>query len=200
MTTVSVKANLSDKEIKKLFKKVGNEALFAEKSALRSTARKSRTSYVRSISQKESIPQRPIRKRTNHYPKKTDKTKQRAGFRLWVGVKNPITEKEVPKLLKLLKGLVFVATMPSGYSGSFVKGTRWENGRKNTYQTVPGQPNRFIRPDKQWTHLPVNTPKVSLADTGRELVNICTSAMRGTYPDELRKELTRRVARIRKRR
>lgn len=187
--------------LKKLLVQVGREAVWAEQSALRATARKGRVQYVRRMSSKLAIPQSPIRSRCKFYVKKPDLRKGIARAKMWVGGKRAITEKDTPKVLSSpgLLGRPFEAIMPNGKRGRFVRARDWETGPRNPYRRISR--HYFKRPDKQNTYLPIEFPKLllttkesqdTLEDSGRQ-------AMDNDYPKQLKKELETRIKRLRKR-
>ena len=184
----------------RLMKAVGNEAMWAEKSALRSVGGKCRTEYIRRMASKLQINQPAIRRRTKTFPTDFDKRKKEVAQRVWVGTKRPITEKDDPKVLAnvVARSSPFKATMKSGHTGMFVRTDSWRETHRNSYRRLSR--HYFKRPDGQNTYLPIVTPKILLStdESKRTLINACDGMMTSLYPTRLRKELVTRIKRLRK--
>ena len=200
MTAISIVSDLDDRFIRALFKQVQHEAVFAEASALRSAARKGRTQYVRRMSSKLGIPQKPIRSRSNFFGKKAKPNEASARAKVWVGGKRAITEKDTPKVLASpgLEGRPFTATMRNGKTGKFIRKREWKTGPKNSYRRLSR--HYFERPDGQNTYLPIAYPKLLLTtdDSQRTLIDAARQSMENEYPTLLKKEIETRVRRLRR--
>ena len=198
MTEITLKTSIDEKLVKEVFDLLGKEALFAESRALKIVARKGRTGWVRKMSTRLGIPQKPLRSRSGFFGKKIKSGKvAQARAKIWVGMKRKITARDTPKVLSKAKGQTFTATMRSGHRGTFTKQDNWITGPRNNYQRV--SKNRFVRRDGQWTHLPIDEPSISLARTpftDDVLISETKGAMNGAYDQELKKELLRRVEKI----
>lgn len=197
MSAIKVEQNFDETKLEALMLSLGEQGLIAQAAALKVVARKGRTGFVRAMASKLGIPQKPIRARSNFYGKKVDKTRNTARAKIWVGLSKKITARDTPRVLNKFKGKSFVATMPSGYTGTFVRADDWKKAPRNSHRRLTR--HYFERADGQNTYLPIEEAALTMEEEGPKLLlSNAKSAVTSAYPKELERALLRRVPKVRR--
>ena len=158
--------------------------------ALNKTAQKSATGTRRQLAPAVGLAQKEIKSRVKYF--KTNAKNLAAS--VWIGVKAGIPLSKVGGARMSLRGVIkagknnvqtFRARMPSGYVGSFVR--------------KPGARHKE-RPDGQMSELPIEEPKIRLAEPGKPIIKrVTTEFMRSFFPKELQRLINRTNAQAAKR-
>lgn len=159
--------------------------------ALNKTAQRSATRVRRDVAKRIGLPQREIKERIRHY--KANRRRLRSS--VWVGAGAGIPLSKVRGAYTTLDGTLsagrtrtktFRATMPSGYTGQFV---RKPNAKHKT------------RRDGQRTQLPIEEPRIRIDGIAKPiLLKHTREQMRDFYPTELRRLARTTIARRARRR
>lgn len=192
MTAIDFNVRDFDRQVRALRTRLARisaaEVPKAEARALNRAAAWTTTRVRRTLAAAKQIPQRVIQRRISSYKASA----KHLSARVWIGVKRKIPIADLPGARTLTSGRKagtlkagrlelrpFVATMPNGKRGQFVR-------------VVPGARRTQGRPLTSPPNLPIEEPAIRLMPEAEPILREhAAEAMRTIYVNELRRLLTR---------
>lgn len=170
---------------------VSKEARFAQKTAIRSAARKGRSIVAKELSARHKVPQKLFRKRVRFFLPRPARAGESATARLWTGLRKGLRFDEHPKVASLLR-----AQNPRGFV------PRLKSGHKGWFHRV--NPPRRVGPGaRDNPHgrgaLPIAEHEIKITGARIIMLNAARKVMRTVYPDTLRRDYKRRIDKVRRR-